>query len=97
MPQCRVGDLAIVIGDELGDAGLLVTVIKADDNPWAYEYLWEGPTWWVRCSVPLTWLSGDQGELQSHEGPMPDSVLFPIRGDRRVSVADAEEVVADAT
>lgn len=81
-PQCRPGDLAVVIpaDPEEFNCGMVVTVLHADLNPWGYEYLWSGPTWWVRSVSPLSWFSGDQGVIRGTEGPLPDSVLYPIRG-----------------
>ena len=98
-PQCEVGDLALVITelDEF-NCGLIVEVVAAAPagaDPQGYAYGWAGPTWWVRCSELLTWWVEELGEaVQGRDGPLPDSVLHPIRGPRSISSARVE--VADA-
>lgn len=84
-PFCKPGDMAVVIGapDEF-NTGLVVEVLRtAVADPCGTCWDWPGDTWWVRCSVPLTWVHVEAGsEVSEKEGPLPESVLYPIRGTR---------------
>lgn len=87
--KCRIGDLAIIVEDE-SNGGLIVQVLRPDDGRLGYDYEWDGPTWWVRSSVPLTWTVKGEGDLSATEGPYPDSCLHPIRGARAPNVQAQE-------
>jgi hypothetical protein len=76
--NCRPGDIALVLGDCSND-GLIVTVCRPDDSDWKHD--WEGVTWWVRSSAALAWGFVENNEdYVAFEGPLPDSILRPIRG-----------------
>lgn len=76
--RCRVGDLAVILGDTENN-GLIVSVVGPDQPDVKHD--WQGLTWWVRCSVPLKWWEAETGDEHfAHEGPIPDELLFPIRG-----------------
>lgn len=95
--RCRPGDLAVVItAPGEFNSGLIVEVLRqSDGSPWGYDYGWNGPTWWVRCGVLLTWWDGAADvEVRAWEGPLPDNVLHPIRGKPAATAELAE--VADA-
>lgn len=79
--RCRIGELAIVLGDNW-NTGLIVKIERAnDDREWPHD--WDGPTWWVSCSAELVWEIIEEGrDHRAPEGPLPDSILFPIRGMR---------------
>jgi hypothetical protein len=79
---CRPGDIAVILGDTCND-GLIVQVLRPDDgSPFPND--WGGLTWWTCCSAPLFWTILEDGvDYVAHEGPLPDAILFPIRGDKR--------------
>ncbi len=78
---CRPGDLAIVINAQnSANIGLIVRVLHRDFgcNP-AMKH--RGPIWTCECAQPMIWTSSRRIFLRKR-GPVPDSCMRPIRGDR---------------
>lgn len=82
-PRCRPGDLAIVVSAiHKKNLGLVVTVIETDRGKAHVVYpLSTGPVWTCECSIPMFWRLGKK-TFRRRRGPVPDSQLKPIRGDK---------------
>lgn len=80
MANCRIGDLAVVVGAQLRcNLGRIVRVVAADDGKGCVVFAREGHVWTVECAQPLTWQVGGK-RVRRRVGPVPDNRLRPIRG-----------------
>lgn len=96
--KCKAGDIAVILTQEDEyNAGLIVSVVRPDDGSIGdFNYEWTGLTWWVKSVSPLKWSTLEDSDLiTSMEGPMPDAVLFPIRGPRDDVFAISQEEFND--
>ncbi len=78
--NCKPGDLAIAIDAYVPEnEGMIVRVVHRHINTkeWNYTGI---PAWWCESEQPMIWHFDDSGRVvQSHEGPIPDRNLRPIR------------------
>ena len=84
--NCKVGDLAIVVRSQMGNAGKIVKVISPSSNGWKSSdgRTWQqlpgdGVMWIVECAGGLAFQdsSGRRGVLKAR--PFRDADLRPIR------------------
>lgn len=82
MTRCVPGDLAVVIAADFpANLGRFVRVVRPDfDDTDIVFPAEEGWVWWVKSASPMTWRARDR-ILQRMAGPVPDSRLWPIRGE----------------
>lgn len=93
MTRCTPGDLAVVISALNRDnLGRIVRVVAIHDGSGNLRYEESaGPVWLVESSQPMTWRY--RGEWYRRKtGPVPDSQLQPIRGDRDRSADDVHKL-----
>jgi hypothetical protein len=94
---CRPGDLAIIVfAQNAPNLGLIVRVLRPHSGRGKRAVKDVGPLWTCECARPLMWTYGDQVLLR-RSGPVPDSYLQPIRGERPPLPGVPEEVGLEST
>ncbi|NPC56678.1 hypothetical protein [Caenimonas soli] len=79
---CRPGDLAVIIyAQNTSNLGLIVRVRRRDSGRGKLALKDAGPLWTCECAQPMMWTMDDKVFLRKR-GPVPDSYMRPIRGDR---------------
>ena len=76
--RCKPGDLAVVVqAQNSSNLGLIVRVCGpySEDANFAVK----GMLWLCECSHPMTWVRSGR-TISAFSGPIPDSLLQPIRG-----------------
>lgn len=76
--RCKPGDLAVVVqAQNSSNLGLIVRVV----SPYAQDanFAIKGMLWLCECSHPMTWVRSGR-TITAFSGPIPDSLLQPIRG-----------------
>ncbi len=80
-PNCRPGEIAIVIrAEQSNNLGAIVEVLRLCDRTGELRYPDDMLVWIVRCSRYQKWVYRGKNYYRK-EGPVPDAVLRPIRGD----------------
>lgn len=78
--RCKAGDLAIVVhAFHRGNVGRIVEVVAPHDGSGDLVFKEKGVVWLVKCAHPMTWSVG-QRRIRRKRGPVPDTMLWPIRG-----------------
>lgn len=76
--RCRPGDLAVVVqAQNTANIGLIVQVRGPYGQ--ATEFAVGGVVWDCVCAQPMTWVRSGRA-TKARSGPIPDSLLQPIRG-----------------
>lgn len=79
---CRPGDLAIVISAQnTSNIGLIVRVLHRNSGRGNLAMKKVGPLWTCECARPMMLTMHDKVFLRKR-GPVPDSYMRPIRGER---------------
>jgi hypothetical protein len=82
MSRCKPGDLAVVISAaNPANIGRIVKVIAPHDGEGRLGLVGPKPVWLVSAPTPLTWRDGAKRH-RLKKGPVPDSQLQPIRGQK---------------
>ncbi|NEX60630.1 hypothetical protein [Noviherbaspirillum galbum] len=81
-PRCRAGDLAVVINaHHPSNVGHIVKVLAPDNGKGDLVFRNVGVVWLVESVRPMTWSIGSR-RIRRKCGPVPDTRLKPIRGNR---------------
>lgn len=87
-PNCKPGDMAIVVQAEQSiNLGAIVEVLRLCDRTDEVRYPDDMLVWIVRCSRHMKWVYRDKNYYRK-EGPIPDALLRPIRGDGSQTVTE---------
>lgn len=79
-PRCVAGDLAVVIkADHPSNIGHIVRVLAPHDGKGDLVFHNAGTVWLVESFRAMTWAIGKK-RIRRKRGPVPDSLLKPIRG-----------------
>ena len=80
--RCKPGDLAVVIdAANAVNIGRIVKVLELHHGRGALAMVRSCPVWMVECPDAMLWTDGAKRYLL-YCGPVPDSQLQPIRGQR---------------
>ena len=76
--RCKPGDLAVVVqAQNSSNLGLIVRVCSPYEQEANFSI--KGMLWLCECSHPMTWVRSGR-TITAFSGPIPDSLLQPIRG-----------------
>jgi len=80
--RCRPGDLAIIVFAQYpSNLGLIVRVVRRHSGRGKLAIQGAGPLWTVESAQPMKYTLGEKTFLRK-QGPVPDSYMRPVRGDR---------------